>query len=123
MGYPRIVCSPLPDLRGKILTSISEVIVTGYVTETFYTLLNINIKVPTICDGLRLEVTPNLRNGLRRMRYVDRSRYLWADAVCIDQTNKAELGHQVSNMRLIYHNATKVIVWLGEDEGNLSELG
>jgi hypothetical protein len=82
---------------------------------------DINIKVPTICDGLRLEVTPNLRNGLRRMRYVDRSRYLWADAVCIDQTNKAEQGHQVSNMRLIYQNATKVIVWLGEDEDNQAE--
>lgn len=34
------------------------------------------IKVPTTCHGKSLEVTPNLRDGLRQMRYTGRSRYL-----------------------------------------------
>jgi hypothetical protein len=74
------------------------------------------IKVPTICNGRELHVTPNLRDGLRNMRLKSESRYLWADAACIDQTNPQERGHQVENMRQIYQKSTGVIVWLGEDE-------
>ncbi len=75
------------------------------------------IKVPTICDDRVLQVTPNLRRGFCKMRYRDRSRYLWADAVCINQSNDDERGDQVSNMRKIYKSATKVIVWLGQNKG------
>jgi hypothetical protein len=72
-------------------------------------------KVAVMCDGCILPVTPNLKDGLRRMRYTNHSRFLWADAACIDQTNNQERGQQVSNMRKIYARATKVLVWLGED--------
>ena len=34
-----------------------------------------------ICDGKRLEVTQNLRVGLVNLRFQDRSRLLWADAL------------------------------------------
>jgi hypothetical protein len=78
-------------------------------------------KICTFCDGHVLYVTPNLRDGLRRMRYIDRSRFLWADAACIDQGSEQhsleERGHQVSNMRKIYEQASQVLVWLGEDDG------
>jgi hypothetical protein len=73
-------------------------------------------KVPVICNHRILKVTSNLRDGLRRMRLENRSRFLWADAACIDQSNLKERGHQVSNMRLVYNKSSKVLVWLGEDE-------
>jgi hypothetical protein len=77
-------------------------------------------KVPVICNHRILNVTSNLRDGLRRMRLKNRSRFLWADAACIDQSNDKERGHQVSNMRLVYNKSSKVLVWLGEDEDRLA---
>ncbi|KIW02607.1 uncharacterized protein PV09_06055 [Verruconis gallopava] len=73
-------------------------------------------KVPTLCDEQPLYITTNLRDGLIHLRQSDRSRFLWADAICIDQNNLEERGQQVSIMRQIYANATKVVVWLGKDE-------
>ncbi|KAI0454258.1 heterokaryon incompatibility protein-domain-containing protein [Xylaria acuta] len=70
---------------------------------------------PSVCDGFRHMISLNLRDGLIAMRTKDRSRLLWVDAVCIDQTNTKERGQQVSHMRLIYEGASRVLVWLGPD--------
>ena len=40
---------------------------------------------------------------------------LWVDAVCINQSDIEERGHQVKLMRRIYKNATRVLIWIGED--------
>lgn len=77
---------------------------------------NPNAKVQIRCDDSFLEVTPNLLDGLRQMRYRQASRYLWADAICINQEDIPERGHQVSNMLKIYQNASRLLVWLGVDE-------
>lgn len=50
-----------------------------------------NIKLPTICDGCILQVPPNLRNTLLRMRNAKGSKFLWADTICIDQINEVEI--------------------------------
>src|ERR1051326_4521245 len=47
-----------------------------------------------LCDGRLIEVPRNLYRALHRFRYPDRSRWLWADAVCIDQGHVEERGHQ-----------------------------
>ena len=62
-----------------------------------------------------LAVTPNLAEALRYLRYEDRPRVLWIDAICVDQTNTAERGHQVLRMADIYRQATRVIIWLGPE--------
>lgn len=77
---------------------------------------DIHIKVPTICDGKLLEVTPNLHDGLRQLRRGRCSRTLWADAVCINQGDIDERNQQVNNMLRIFKNAVRVLVWLGPDE-------
>ncbi|PMD46856.1 HET-domain-containing protein [Hyaloscypha variabilis F] len=61
-----------------------------------------------------LAVTENLASGLRRFRLHDQPRRLWADAVCINQRDDKEKGHQVALMAEIYRNAECVLVWLGE---------
>ncbi|KAH9206405.1 heterokaryon incompatibility protein-domain-containing protein, partial [Leptodontidium sp. 2 PMI_412] len=43
-----------------------------------------------------------------------RSRVLWIDYICIDQTNNLEKGSQVNMMTEIYESATRVVVWLGK---------
>jgi hypothetical protein len=76
------------------------------------------IRFPIVCDGQSLEITANLRAGLNQLRQTDKSRFLWADAICIDQKNLQERGQQVSVMRQIYKNARNVVVWLGQDEND-----
>ncbi|KAH6671946.1 heterokaryon incompatibility protein-domain-containing protein [Halenospora varia] len=74
------------------------------------------VKADILCHGSTLRITPNLRHALLKMRRKDSSRYLWADAVCINQEDILERGHQVNIMIKIYQNASRVLVWLGSDE-------
>ncbi|KAF8858581.1 HET-domain-containing protein [Acephala macrosclerotiorum] len=67
------------------------------------------------CNQLKLPITANLDAALRRLRYPDRARRLWVDAICINQADDAERSHQVQNMQEIYACASRVIIWLGEE--------
>ncbi|CAG9996467.1 unnamed protein product [Clonostachys byssicola] len=58
-------------------------------------------------------VTWNLYMALSCLRLSDRDRLLWVDALCINQSNDQERGHQVSHMKQIYQNAEQVLIWLG----------
>ncbi|RYP17588.1 hypothetical protein DL767_009991 [Monosporascus sp. MG133] len=63
--------------------------------------------------GCIAQVTHNLYTALRYLRLERQDRILWIDAICIDQDNERERGHQVGQMRRIYQNAEKVLIWLG----------
>lgn len=63
-------------------------------------------------NGKILHVTKNLFSALEHLRHKE-SRILWIDAICIDQTNLQERGHQVGQMSDIYRQADQVLVWLG----------
>jgi hypothetical protein len=60
-----------------------------------------------------LRVTRNCEQALRHMRHATETRYLWVDAICIDQQNKAEKGQQVGLMAEIYRKARGIFAWLG----------
>jgi len=60
-----------------------------------------------------LDVTVNLYLALQHLRYQNLDRILWVDAICIDQGNEKERGHQVQQMGDIYNQADSVIFWLG----------
>ena len=67
-------------------------------------------------DGEKaIAITSNLAEALQYLRYEDRSRVLWIDAICVDQNNTAERGHQVLRMADIYRQASRVIIWLGPE--------
>jgi ankyrin repeat protein len=65
-------------------------------------------------NGEYLDVTENLHSALQHLRSEDIDRVLWVDAICIDQGNERERGHQVQQMCKIYSQAEEVIVWLGQ---------
>ncbi|CAN9173219.1 unnamed protein product [Alternaria alternata] len=65
-------------------------------------------------NGKYLDVTENLHSALQHLRSEDIDRVLWVDAICIDQGNERERGHQVQQMCKIYSQAEEVIVWLGQ---------
>jgi hypothetical protein len=79
---------------------------------------------PSICKAIQIEsvdgksrktfeVTVNLEEALRYFRQENHPVCLWADAICIDQTNDIEKTEQVQQMRDIYGKSTSAIVWLG----------
>lgn len=78
-----------------------------------YTWGDASVREDVLCDNYPLSVTANLADALRRMRLKHASRLLWADAICISQSNIEERNQQVSIMRQIYGSAARVLVWLG----------
>jgi hypothetical protein len=67
-------------------------------------------------DGKPLPITETLHVALQNLRLPHASRVLWADQICIDQSETAidERNHQVQRMGEIYEDAETVIVWLGQ---------
>ena len=69
-----------------------------------------------------LAVTENLASALRYLRYREQPRTLWIDAICVNQQDLEERGHQIKRMTDLYRLADRVVVWLGPDQNN-SGLG
>ena len=63
-----------------------------------------------------LQLTASLYAALKRLRFTDRDRCIWADQICINQRDLVERSQQVQFMNLIYKHASHVLVWLGQDE-------
>jgi hypothetical protein len=71
-------------------------------------------KIPISCNGKQLFVPRRLESALQSMRYPDRARTLWADAICINQDDKLERKHQVQLMRTIFSQAQRTLIFLGD---------
>jgi hypothetical protein len=65
--------------------------------------------------GAPFQVTGNLYDALKRLRLRHETRYLWVDAICINQSNINERNSQVAIMSKIYAYSQTVFIWLGED--------
>jgi hypothetical protein len=65
-------------------------------------------------NGSTMHITLNLFVALQHLRFEDKDRILWIDAICINQDDKQEQGHQVQQMSEIYKEAEQVIIWLGQ---------
>ena len=62
-------------------------------------------------DQSPFAVPQNLGNALKRMRNKVQDRWIWVDAICMDET---EWKAQYFMVRTIFSEASQVIVWLGE---------
>lgn len=70
-----------------------------------------------------LKVPASAEAAIRRMRDSHSTRTLWIDAICINQDDIGEKGHQVSIMGDVYAQSTCNLVWLGEsDESTASAI-
>ncbi|PON27417.1 hypothetical protein TGAM01_v203798 [Trichoderma gamsii] len=67
-----------------------------------------------IVNGKILTITKNLHQALQQLRDKVQDRILWMDAICINQGNEKERGHQVQQMGEIYKQADRVLFYLGE---------
>jgi hypothetical protein len=69
-----------------------------------------------LVDDTHLHITPNLEEALPCIRDRDNTRYLWIDAVCINQNDSREMNHQVNLMSDIYSCTDRVLVFLGSED-------
>ncbi|CVK86171.1 related to heterokaryon incompatibility protein (het-6OR allele) [Fusarium mangiferae] len=68
---------------------------------------------PIILNNHTFFITPSLRYILSCLRQRDdQPRVIWVDAICINQSDVEERGHQVALMREIYSNCEQDIAWL-----------
>ena len=80
------------------------------------------IRHPIFLDGKIAHVTSNLREALAHLGNAFPHSSFWIDAICIDQQNPQERMHQVGQMRIIYSNATEVVMWLGPGHEDIERL-
>ncbi|KAF5634029.1 heterokaryon incompatibility protein (het-6OR allele) [Fusarium sp. NRRL 25303] len=68
---------------------------------------------PIILNNHTFFITPSLKYILSCLRQRDdQPRVIWVDAICINQLDVEERGHQVALMREIYSNCERDIAWL-----------
>ena len=65
----------------------------------------------------RLNITPNVKSMLSHLRKAHKPRYLWIDAICLNQGDSIEKAQQIPLMGEIYSQADKVHIWLGPGDG------
>ncbi|KAH7309168.1 heterokaryon incompatibility protein-domain-containing protein [Stachybotrys elegans] len=69
-------------------------------------------------NGVSCAVSENLESAVRHLRYQDKPRVLWIDALCINQGDIAERNSHVRLMGTIYTQATQVLAYLGPEYNN-----
>ncbi|KAF7884617.1 uncharacterized protein EAF02_004953 [Botrytis sinoallii] len=75
-----------------------------------------------LVDDCKFRIRKNLYDALIQLRFVDKDRYIWIDALCINQSDHLERNRQVHIMQTIYKRAQRVILWLGpaKDDSDLA---
>ncbi|EWG45939.1 hypothetical protein FVEG_15893 [Fusarium verticillioides 7600] len=76
-----------------------------------------------IVDDHTISVPSDLAWFLRRLRRKATPRTVWADSICISQSDNQEKGHQVSMMREIYGRTAEAQVYICECPGSNRQQG
>jgi Heterokaryon incompatibility protein (HET) len=66
-----------------------------------------------ICNSSNRATTRNLFEAMQFLRYFNKIRVLWIDALCINQESDCDRTTQVKLMTQIYEGARQVLIWLG----------
>jgi hypothetical protein len=81
-------------------------------------------KTSVFLDGKEVKIQSNLQSALRQLKENGCTSWIWADALCINQSDTAEKEYVVPKMGVIFGNATRVYAWLGASNGiDMDSLG
>ena len=61
------------------------------------------------------EIRPNLHRALCHLRYPDKDRTIWANALSINHYDISKRNDQVKLLREINSKAHETVLWLGEE--------
>ncbi|KAI0116918.1 heterokaryon incompatibility protein-domain-containing protein [Daldinia grandis] len=83
-------------------------------------------QIPISLNSQTFDVPSEAYVALRRVRFEDRPRFIWLDAICINQklnktdqnTDETEWSTQPSYLKHIYQGATGLLVWIGNAKNN-----
>ena len=76
-----------------------------------------------VCNSVKFPISRTLFEAFRTLRKSQTQvRYLWVDAICINQSDDEEKSKQVWNMLQIYEKATRVIAWLGNAPSDMDNV-
>lgn len=67
-------------------------------------------------NGTRIDVPFSSDEALKCVRYQDKARRVWIDAICINQADLDERAQQVTLMAAIYGNGFKNLIFLGPEK-------
>jgi hypothetical protein len=67
------------------------------------------------CNSWQVGIPPAMETALRHVRSRSNDKWLWCDALCIDQSNNLEKSRQVQTMMVIFAKASRVVAWLGQE--------
>ncbi|KAJ1323673.1 HET domain-containing protein [Microdochium nivale] len=81
-----------------------------------------SVKKKISVEGVAELVTRNLYDALCWYRDWKPDVSIWADAICINQTDLDEKSHQIRLMSRVYSQATKVVCWLGPSSTRLDSF-
>lgn len=73
-------------------------------------------------DTSYLRITSNLDALLRHFRTPGNPRYLWIDAICLNQDDETEKAQQIPMMGRIYEEAKGIHIWVGPSVPETPEL-
>lgn len=113
---------PMPGGRQADLQKPSDVPswqALSYIWGDISDVENITVFESDMEEVFELNVTKSLAEAIRHLRYSNRERLMWIDAICIDQADDAivlaERAWQVRSMHHIYTQADGVVLWLGPE--------
>ncbi|CAI6337710.1 unnamed protein product [Periconia digitata] len=76
----------------------------------------------SLCNGESFSITRSLHDALSCLSRKGISQPIWADAVCMNQSDLHERNQQVSIMRQIYERAARVSIWIGRESYHDMEM-
>jgi hypothetical protein len=92
--------------------SLHDLPTSGY-TALSYCWGNASKTEPVTLNHYPFRVTENLYAALQVLRESHSTDLFWIDAICINQSDLGERSSQVQNMKKIYEQASRVVIWLG----------
>lgn len=108
--HPTALCRPSYEALSYVWGTDKAEMPVQVVPSSFWDDASI---ITHIHEHFFLLVRQNLYDALKHLRKQDVSRFLWIDAISINQTDLSERNQQVRRMGDIYKYASRVIVWLG----------
>jgi len=120
-SFRLILIQPCPDvaapLEGKLITTTLDEydnsILDHYIALS-YVWGDANDRRTVFINGKTLDITATLDSALRHIREPKRELKIWADGICINQSDVEERNIQVQQMGAIYQLARHTIIYLGD---------